>query len=182
MTGVMVMAAVEGPPLIPRPSRRRPPPVYEVVGKPIGRVREVLVAEHFLGEGAYGLHVLFRRGHAAFVGSWPAVRAVTKASWRHCRKLSGRVELQHMVDGEVASAVSGSCVGRVAELGPELSRGLVVACAAAAHRRDSATRTRGPSDRPVRRTHRPGRFRSLHLLTGPPDGGREAQTPRSDAR
>ena len=27
-----------------------------------------------------------------------------------------------------------------------------------------------------------GRFRSLHLLTGPPNGGREAQAPRSDAR
>jgi hypothetical protein len=47
--------------------------------------------------------------------------------WRHYLKLSGRDEVQHLVDGEVASAVSGSDVGRVAELGPEVSGGLIVA-------------------------------------------------------
>jgi hypothetical protein len=46
----------------------------EVVGKPVRGVVEVLVAANFLGEGAQGLHVFFRCGHAASLGSWAGGR------------------------------------------------------------------------------------------------------------
>ena len=52
----------------------------EIIGKPVGRVLKVLVAKHFLGEVANGLHVLFRRRHAHSLNApAPAARRAHQA-------------------------------------------------------------------------------------------------------
>jgi hypothetical protein len=99
------------------------PSLDEVVGKPVGRVREVLVAKHLLGKGAYRLHVLFRRRHAAIFGGREGAAGTRSA----CATSFGRCELQHLVDGETAPAVGRGRVRTVAELGSQLSLGLLMA-------------------------------------------------------
>jgi hypothetical protein len=89
----------------------------EVVGKPFGGLVEVLIAKHFLGEGAYGLHLLFGRGHAASLRLCACARRGHPAERRHVAMSLGRGELQHRLEGEAAPAVDCRCVCRVAEFG-----------------------------------------------------------------
>jgi hypothetical protein len=97
----------------------------EIVGEPVGRVLEILIPKHFLGKAAYGLHAFWREHAVSFSSAVSAVGAGIKASDVILRS-SCRGEVQHLVDGEAASAVGRRYIASVAELGPKLGRSLVV--------------------------------------------------------
>jgi hypothetical protein len=69
--------------------------------------------------------------------------------------VTGRGELQHLVDGEAAPTVQRRSVRSFAELGPELSRGFVMTCSV----RHPDSRSNSASDTVGRSEQGPSGFR-----------------------